>query len=46
MWEAAFTYGGGDSDNPIAQEWYLLSLRFLFEVKDARGGERTIIFIF
>lgn len=35
MWEATFTYGG-ESDEPGA-EWYLLSLEFLFRVRDARG---------
>ncbi|KAM0789552.1 hypothetical protein ACM66B_000363 [Microbotryomycetes sp. NB124-2] len=36
LWEADFTYGG-DSDSTTAQ-WYLLSLKFLFRVKDARGA--------
>lgn len=40
MWEASFTYGGDDTDNPVAHQWFLLSLRFLFRVKDSRGGER------
>lgn len=45
MWEASFTYGGGDTDQGEegeqtgpAAEWYLLSFKFLFRVKDARGG--------
>lgn len=37
MWEASFTYGGGEAEETA--EWYLLSLKFLFRVGDARGGE-------
>lgn len=37
MWEASLTYGG-DNDDADAQ-WYLLSLKFLFRVRDALGGE-------
>lgn len=36
MWEASFTYGGDNDDTEA--EWYLLSLKFLFRVRDARGG--------
>lgn len=35
MWEAAFTYGGDQDDENT--QWYLLDLKFLFQVKDARG---------
>ncbi|KAK4054165.1 mediator complex subunit [Microbotryomycetes sp. JL201] len=36
LWEADFTYGG-DSGSETGQ-WYLLSLKFLFRVSDARGA--------
>ncbi|KAK4703340.1 mediator of RNA polymerase II transcription subunit 14, partial [Phenoliferia sp. Uapishka_3] len=36
MWEASLTYGGESEDE--AAEWYLLSVKFLFNVKDVRGG--------
>lgn len=42
MWEADLTYGGGNSAEDEAEEgreWYLLAVRFLFRVKDNRGGE-------
>lgn len=48
LWEASFTYGGGkedpneDEDDERAEEgaeWFLLGVKFLFRVKDARGGE-------
>ncbi|BGO92081.1 hypothetical protein NBRC10512_000812 [Rhodotorula toruloides] len=46
LWEASFTYGGGkedpneDEDDERAEEgaeWFLLGVKFLFRVKDARG---------
>ncbi|GAA5924067.1 hypothetical protein JCM3775_005586 [Rhodotorula graminis] len=45
LWEAALTYGGPaddpDDDDPDAQlegaEWFLLRVKFLFSVRDARG---------
>ncbi|GAA5844535.1 hypothetical protein JCM9279_006338 [Rhodotorula babjevae] len=46
LWEAAFTYGGAaddpDEDEPDARahegaEWFLLRVKFLFRVRDARG---------
>ncbi|GAA5876087.1 hypothetical protein JCM3774_004500 [Rhodotorula dairenensis] len=40
MWEADFTFGGGndpEDDADEGREWYLLAIRFLFRVKDARG---------
>jgi hypothetical protein len=41
MWEGTLTYGGAN-DDPTA-EWYLLSLTFLFRVRDARGGTHNSI---
>lgn len=42
MWEADLTFGGdNESEESTGQqggEWYLLAIRFLFRVKDARGG--------
>lgn len=47
LWEAAFTYGGAaddpDEDDPDARahetaEWFLLRVKFLFRVRDARGS--------
>ncbi|GAA6003091.1 hypothetical protein JCM10207_001982 [Rhodosporidiobolus poonsookiae] len=35
LWEASFTYGGDNTQDDA--EWYLLGIRFLFRVKDARG---------
>ncbi|KAL8292356.1 hypothetical protein RQP46_001822 [Phenoliferia psychrophenolica] len=35
LWEASLTYGGASEDETA--EWYLLSVKFLFRVKDARG---------
>ncbi|GAA5851477.1 hypothetical protein JCM8547_001107 [Rhodosporidiobolus lusitaniae] len=44
LWEASFTYGGSNSSEPEdpdeakdSAEWYLLGVKFLFSVKDARG---------
>lgn len=48
LWEASFTYGGGKEDpgededdqrGHEGAEWFLLGVKFLFRVKDARGGE-------
>ncbi|GAA6042878.1 hypothetical protein JCM8097_007206 [Rhodosporidiobolus ruineniae] len=36
MWEASFAYGG-DGEDGADGEWFLLGVRFLFRVKDARG---------
>ncbi|GJN91168.1 hypothetical protein Rhopal_004186-T1 [Rhodotorula paludigena] len=41
LWEASFTYGGGAKDEDEGQEgteWFLLGVRFLFRVRDARGS--------
>lgn len=42
MWEADLTFGGDNgSEEATGQqggEWYLLAIRFLFRVKDARGA--------
>ncbi|GAA5987817.1 hypothetical protein JCM10908_007227 [Rhodotorula pacifica] len=41
MWEADLTYGGGnepDEEGQEGREWYLLAVKFLFRVKDARGA--------
>ncbi|BGP48945.1 mediator complex subunit [Rhodotorula kratochvilovae] len=41
LWEATLTYGGGMEDEEEGQEggeWFLLGVRFLFRVKDARGS--------
>ncbi|GAA5967156.1 hypothetical protein JCM8115_000944 [Rhodotorula mucilaginosa] len=42
MWEADLTFGGdNESEESTGQqggEWYLLAIRFLFRVKDARGA--------
>lgn len=38
----------GAESKPAAQaqaaEWYLLSLKFLFRVRDARGGDYFLVF--
>lgn len=42
LWEADMTYGGGNTEEEQGEEgreWYLLAVRFLFKVKDARGGQ-------
>ncbi|GAA6007036.1 mediator of RNA polymerase II transcription subunit 14 [Rhodotorula paludigena] len=41
LWEASFTYGGGAKDEDEGQEgaeWFLLGVKFLFRVRDARGS--------
>lgn len=47
LWEASFVYSGsregGDGEDEDAEEeegaeWYLLSVKFLFRVKDSRGS--------
>lgn len=47
MWEADLTFGGdNESEESTGQqggEWYLLAIRFLFRVKNARGGALTAI---
>lgn len=37
LWEVSMAFGGENDDEKA--EWYLLSIKFLFRVKDARGGE-------
>lgn len=46
LWEASFTYGGGAKDEDEGQEgaeWFLLGVRFLFRVRDARGCEFPLL---
>jgi hypothetical protein len=39
LWEASFTYSGDKEDEPEKEggEWFLLGVKFLFKVNDARG---------